>query len=83
MDHMEIVDVINNLKKWESWDYKCYPLSKAEAESIIKFFDIVKRAYNGWRIMGCPDKVHFECDGTESEIDYSVIEEGINGLDCD
>ena len=57
MDHMEIVDVINNLKKWESWDYKCYPLSKAEAESIIKFFD--------------------------DEIDYSVIEEGINGLDCD
>lgn len=45
MDHMEIVDVINNLKKWESWDYKCYPLSKAEAESIIKFFGLFEGYY--------------------------------------
>lgn len=56
MDHMEIVDVINNLKKWESWDYKCYPLSKAEAESIIKFFGLFEGYYKA--LKGEEDKTN-------------------------
>ena len=45
MDHMEIVDVINNLKKWESWDYKSYPISKNEAEAIISFYRLFEKEY--------------------------------------
>lgn len=31
--------VIANLRNYTSWDFKCYPLQKAEAEALIEEFD--------------------------------------------
>lgn len=42
---MDIVNVINNIEKWTSWDYKAYPLSFNEAKAIIEFYDIYREQY--------------------------------------
>lgn len=39
---MSMIDVIGNLKKWSSWDYKQYPLSKDEAMTIIEYYEQTK-----------------------------------------
>lgn len=33
---MEIRDVLTNIKKYDAWDYKNYPLRKEEADAIIE-----------------------------------------------
>ena len=33
---VSITDVITNLEKYDSWDYKSYPLSQSEAEAVIR-----------------------------------------------
>lgn len=38
-----IVDVITNLKNFDGWDYKHYPLTKEEADTII---EVVSAASN-------------------------------------
>ena len=42
---MEMINVINNIEKWTSWDYKAYPLSFNEAKAIIEFYDIYCEQY--------------------------------------
>lgn len=42
---MEIINVINNIEKWTSWNYKAYPLSFNEAKAIIEFYDIYREQY--------------------------------------
>ena len=46
---MEIRDVLTNIKKYDAWDYKNYPLRKEEADAIIENYkepceDAVSRA---------------------------------------
>ena len=45
MDDMNIVDVIRNIEKWDSWDFKSYPLSRKEAKTIVDFFHLFEEAY--------------------------------------
>lgn len=42
MDKVSMIDVIGNLKKWTSWDYKQYPLSQDEATTIIEYYEQTK-----------------------------------------
>lgn len=39
---MSMIDVIGNLKKWSSWEYKQYPLSQDEATTIIEYYEQTK-----------------------------------------
>ena len=36
---MRVIDVLSNLKNFECWDFKHYPLSKDEAEVIIQVLE--------------------------------------------
>ena len=49
MEDMLIFNVIANLEKWSSWEYKSYPLSKSEAETIIAFYDMFREQYDEQR----------------------------------
>ena len=47
---MEIRDVLTNIKKYDAWDYKNYPLRKEEADAIMENYkepcaDCISREY--------------------------------------
>ena len=45
---MEIRDVLTNIKKYDAWDYKNYPLRKEEADAIVETIENEVRPKGKW-----------------------------------
>ena len=45
---MKEIELLTNLKNYDCWDFKKYPLSKEEAEVIIKALEKPERPKGKW-----------------------------------